>query len=481
MRKLYNYFVGVLLVMFLPAASQKIQYSRQAAIVNFPDAIQLVSNISGQHHLLGLAFKKMPAIYVFDQQLRFTTKKVLPLKLATNAEIKVVPFSNFYYLYTHVPGSALHELWKIDRDGNARSMTDAFRKVISAEFVKENGSLQLSAMESQLCVVSHTYYKGLEKVASTLLHVDTSISVTWKKSVSYGFGSLDRLQQVNVVSKHEMLLLKSSRNGLNFALEMLKVNLDSGIVIGTTFSSLANMYTQAAFNYNRDDSAVTVYAMVRDSYYGGRVRTVFISQLDKSLHEKRPLVTLKTQFRNNTNTNFLLLNGSSPHWIPMNGGALGIPVITTHVNRSRYDNYVDYIAGGGQPMVTPGNRYLVRGAPAVPTAVRFSLLDESLKVASDSLFANDKEKYNLEPGRFTRFKANNKSYLLVAQHFTGNRKGLLLVSGSAGNLLETADVRVNDRYDYMLTQLQPISEAAVIMPYIEKREAGLVKFTFTED
>ncbi|TDH25640.1 hypothetical protein EXU57_13135 [Segetibacter sp. 3557_3] len=480
MRKLYTSVVAVLSLLYLPAASQKIQYSRQSAIVNYPDAMQLVSNIGGYHHLLGLAYKKKPAIYIFDQQLKFISKKEFPFKLASNADFKVIPIADFYYLYIHIPNTTLHELWKIDREGNARSLTPAFKQVISAEFVKGNGSLQLTAMDSHLCVVSHTYYKALEKVASILIHVDTAMTVTWKKSVSYVFGSYDRLQQVNVISKREMLLLKSSRDGINFALEMLKVNLDSGVVIGTTFNSVANMYTQANFNYNRDDSSVTVYALVRDSYYGGRVRTIFISQLDKYLHEKKPLVTLRTQFRNNTNTNFLLLNGSSPHWIPMNGGPMGIPTVINQVNRSQFDNYVDYIAGGGQPMLS-GNRFAVRGAPAIPTAVRFSLLDEQLKVASDSLFANDKDKYNLEPRRFTRFMVRNKSYLLVGQHFTGNRKGLFMVSGSAANMLETTDVRVNDKYDYMLNQLQPLTEDAVIMPYLSKREAGLVKLTFNEE
>ncbi len=41
--------------------------------------------------------------------------------------------------------------------------------------------------------------------------------------------------------------------------------------------------------------------------------------------------------------------------------------------------------------------------------------------------------------------------------------------------LTTTDVRVFEKYEYRLSQLQPASGQAVILPYVKRREIGLVQ------
>lgn len=477
------YLVGFLVILSLAAGSQKLQYSRQTAYVKYPDAMQLIANIAGYHHLLAFTKNKKPAIYIFDNQLKFLVKHDLPFKLPENADVKLIPVKNFYYLYSHVTGSTTHELWRINKDGISISLTEQFETLISKEFLKMPSALQLSEMHGHLVILANTYFRELQKVATTVVSIDSSFNIVWKEKVSYDFqGGLERLQQVNVVSRRTMLVMKSTRGGSNNTLDLIKINFDSSTVTGTTFSSFSNVYSDPAFVYNVPDSSITVYSMITGASGRGLVRSVFISQLDNRLQEKVPVTVLKTQFRNNTYANFLLIQGKSPRWI----GLYGLRPLVSY--QTSYNTYYQqqlqnqsYNAGGLLlPDYRGGTGLRSALASNLTTGVRFSLLNSRFQIIRDSLVANDKPNYNIEPQHFARFYGNNKSYLLLSQHFKGNRRGLLMVEGSNENEIETTDIRVNDRYEFMLNQLQQVSDGAVIVPYVYRREAGLLKLSLAE-
>ena len=91
--------------------------------------------------------------------------------------------------------------------------------------------------------------------------------------------------------------------------------------------------------------------------------------------------------------------------------------------------------------------------------------------------ANTKDSYTIRPDSYTRFNAKNKQYLLVSQLFFRRKNGLLLVNTDDNNKLEYNYVRVNERYNYLLSKSRNIPDEGIIIPYLRRREAGLIKIS----
>lgn len=115
--------------------------------------------------MLSFTAKEKPVIYVFSSSLQLEAKTEVPLKVPERADIKVLPFPDFYFLYVHRDGSATHELWKIDRMGNAVSLTAAMEAVIQEQFKKHTATFQLINKDKQFAIVGATYYNELEKIS----------------------------------------------------------------------------------------------------------------------------------------------------------------------------------------------------------------------------------------------------------------------------------------------------------------------------
>jgi len=107
--------------------------------------------------------------------------------------------------------------------------------------------------------------------------------------------------------------------------------------------------------------------------------------------------------------------------------------------------------------------------------IRFSLLDKNFKIINDTLVSNSKSLYTIQTGKFARFHANEKEYMLIGQRFFRRSNGLLLVNSDGGHLLYT-NIRVNDRNHYLVSKAN-ISPHGIIVPYIHRREAGLERIT----
>jgi hypothetical protein len=184
-----------------------------------------------------------------------------------------------------------------------------------------------------------------------------------------------------------------------------------------------------------------------------------MSRLNKILIEQVPFTVLKSQFVKNTNSNFLLIEGLSK-WVRLTDQA------TTSSQDFRVPDPDDLT----EAKVTLGKYYTNSD-----DGVRFSLLDKNFKIASDSLIPNTKNSYTVKANQFARFNANDKEYLLVGQQFSRISKGLLMINTNDAHQLIYTDIRVNDRNNYLLSKSQTIPKKGIIIPYTNKREAGLIK------
>jgi hypothetical protein len=451
-------------VFFLPAyintaAAQTIQYSSENIFSNYPDNLQMVANIAGNHHLLCFTSKENPEIFIFSQELKFQSKIRLPFKFPEKSELRIIPFADFYYVYVHPRLSQEYLFWKVDGNGNLTDFSASFQKLLQSQSNNLKLGFQLIASQEELWMVYHTALTDPRKSTMMIVQTDSLLNVVFTHKVMYDFKrDEERIQQEVLMFGRYLLILKTARSGT--LLELMKVNLATGYTITHTFQSSGYFYSQSAFSYNNADSTVTVSSLLTEPRTTGRPKQfVFMSRLNKILIEQVPFTVLKSQFVKNTNSNFLLIEGLSK-WVRLTDQA------TTSSQDFRVPDPDDLT----EAKVTLGKYYTNSD-----DGVRFSLLDKNFKIASDSLIPNTKNSYTVKANQFARFNANDKEYLLVGQQFSRISKGLLMINTNDAHQLIYTDIRVNDRNNYLLSKSQTIPKKGIIIPYTNKREAGLIK------
>lgn len=467
---------AALLMLWLHAYPQKIQYSRQNFRLPYSDGMQLVADISGFHHVLSFAVNQQPAIYIFDAQLQLHSKKVLQFTLRQSNDVKIIPFPGFYYLYIHQTGSTKHELWRIDPEGDRVALSEMFQQVIETSLNKNTATLQLVNKNNQLFIIGNTYYDAIEKIGSTVVQVDKNLKVEISKNVFYSFKLYEEQLKQLMLAGDDLLILKTANDSIGNSLQLIKADLETGTLLTSFFYSGSNAYQGPAFRYNAIDSSIIIYSMIQS--------TVFITKLNHLLDQVEPITYLKKQFSKNVSDNFLLVNGKTPQWISVSNSNIRFRRNATSPYDRGFDNNIDqtdagrwddYLSKMPQRQVSGAYRYNVN-SNSIP-AIRFSLLNAQFKLINDSIVANDKASYTLRSGQYANVMLGKKSYLFLAQTFFNKNHGLLMISENGGNYLSARDIRVFEKYEYLLPQLKAVNNEYVILPFTYKREVGLVKIT----
>jgi hypothetical protein len=464
------------------ATAQTIQYCSENVFINNPNQLQLVANIDGNHHLLSFNNNENPDLFIFDANLEYKAKITLPFKFPEKSIVKIIPFGKYYYLYIRPWLSQKHLLWKIDANGNCTDYNSLFQKLLASQLPNVKLGFQLIPYKGHLLMAYHTDLENVEKNTVVIAQTDSLLNVVFTHKVMYDFKSdEERLEKEILIFGKYLLVLKTARSGT--ALEVMKVNLATSYAISNTFTSSGYFYSQANLNINNEDSSFTVSALLTEprSTYNPK-QFVFVSTLNKLLVEEVPFTILRSQFKKNTGTGFLLVDGQS-EWMrfrirgEQRSNTVSTNNITVYQDLTMPDNNAETIRDINRMLqqMEQGNGSAESWDPY--RGVRFSLLDKDLKIISDSLIANTKDSYTINTDRFIRFALNNKEYMLLGQQFVKRSRGLLLVNANNTNQLIYTDIRANPRNDYLLSKLQRIPQKGIIIPYVHKLEAGLVKIT----
>ena len=477
------------------AQAQTLQYTRNNAFVNYPDKISLVANIAGNHHLIRFLRDEKPVIYIFDNTLTLINTITLPIVFTERAEIQTIPFADFYYLYLHKVRSTVYYLFKIKGDGNFSDVSGAFQKLMNSLNRDNERSVQFLPGNSELSLITHKYMGNIEKNRTSIIHLDSVMNVTFTNKILYDIFPGDEVKQEMVIGGKQLVVLKTGRKST--ILEIMKVNLLNAFTITNTFKNSGSVYSQCSFDYCDADSSFTIYSLLREpSYSFQSKRSVFISKLDNSLNESTPFVILKSPFSNRTYANFFLVNKSS-NWVCFKADPeyksymIYEPVNQTSSIESARHYGTDIIplpdytstdlrtSVRSQAIALPLRERRIThysDPEIVSPAVRFSMLDIRLKISSDTLFSNRNNAQTIEGSQFITFSMPDKYYMLIPKLFNRKRHGLLLISNE-GDRLNYKDLIVNDGNDYLLNEAQQIPLKGVIIPYMYKREAGLLKIT----
>jgi hypothetical protein len=479
-----KYRIIIYLVMLLGysniVAAQVMKYSREEVYLNNPDDIQLVANVAGNHHLLSFSNNEDPEIFIFNPGLELITKTRLPFKFPEKPAVSIIPFDDFYYLSIHPRFSQEYLFWKIDGTGNVTDLSIPFEKLLRSQSANLKINFQLIPNQNQLWMVYHTALDDPEKNTVVMLQTDSLLNVVFAHKVQYDFKiNEEKLQQEVLIFGRYLVILKTLESGTS--LQVMKVNLATGYTISNNFHSSGYLYSQPSFSLSIIDSSITVAALLTQpgaTTYSAK-QFVFVSRLNKILIEQAPFTVLKTQFSKNAGTNFMLVNGTSK-WMRFKRGCgetgnsfredaitvyRPLPASEAIGQNAEMDNFITKLIPARQ------------SSPDELMGIRFSLLDKDLTIASDSLVSNKRDSYTVKANRFTRFTVKNKEYLLVSQLFSRRKNGLLLVNSNTDKKLVYHYVRVNEKFNYLLEKSRVITSQGIIMPYLHRREAGLLKIT----
>ena len=468
---------GLLLLSFYIGCAgfaQKIQYSRQVVSTPRVDAMQLVTNVAGNHHLLTFRLGKNPKVFVFNKQLQLTAETEIEAKLKDNHDIRIIPFREYYFLQLSGSGTSNKKLLKVSADGETEDITERFLKVIDSAGINRQATIQLVNQNNSLCLVSMIYADAVKAVYAKILELNADLNIIEMKEVSFPFHlGKENLQQTTLTQGHFVVLKTIRDDESRHVLELSKINLTTGEVLFNTFTTATHLYSNPAFRYAEKDSSVFLYSLIREQPNSGRQdRSVLVAKLNDSLQEITPLNLLKSQFRNNARFNFLTVESEQPFWITLGNGFVNRVVSINSTpnlgsaylaNRSITNGF--YMGGGPQASQLP--------------SLRLTVLNEQLRPSSDSLVESKDLFYDLQPSPIGQCTINRTAYLVLIQNFTANKRGLVMVNADDNGMLKTTPLPVYDRYDYNPSLLQAGNDY-FILPYSHKNETGLLKITLQD-
>jgi hypothetical protein len=464
----------------LSAAAQQhltINYSREEAYLEISDKLEFVGNISGSHHLINFAKNEKPVLFIYDKALELQHKIILPFIIPERADIRMVPFTNYYMLFISSWYSIQYMVWKIDGEGNSTDLSDEFNLLLKQQHLKPRQDFQLLHNEKGLLLWYHTNPENIEQNTLVMLQTDSMLQPVNIRKVVYDFKrDEEQIRQEIMIEGKYLLVVKTTRS--SSGLELMKLNLATGLAIKNTFYTSGFVYSQPNVNYDKKDSSITLTAMLSDIGKFTSKFYVFLCRLNSELAEQTPVTIFKKQFAKSTSTNFVLVNHAT-QWIKFRSNFKS----NDNGNLGNIGLYQDYIA----PI--DSNRLLSNIRPVTTTmerlidwddqdpGIRFSLLNKNFTIVNEKRVANTKDAYTIRPEQFCRFTMKGKEFMIVGQRFRRKQNGLLLVSTTAEDKLEYTDIRVVVRRDYVLSKTRVIAPNTIIMPYLRKHMAGLVKIS----
>lgn len=458
--------------------AQRIQYSRQTFRSPFADAVQVVADVAGYHHVLCLTAGKKPLLYVFDGMMQSFVKKEIELKLKTAYDVRTLKFNDYYLLYLHVPGTAMHQLFRVGAGGETEDISQVFSNSTDTVWNRSTATFQLYKNDNRLSVVTHTYYDAAKSIGSRVVRFDPALRPVQVSTVFWPFDKdVDNLQQT-VLAGNALLALKTFRDPEHgSSLDLIKADVASGETIKTSFAGGSLLYSNPAMLFSEADSSITVHSVLRDPVTAQRFqRRIFIARVDSLLRIKRPLATLKLPFWANAAAGFLLVNDVEPHWLSVQnffrirvaGNRTAFPSASGLYDPGSFNNL---------PLQSYGSESEI--GYNTPSAVHLTVINRDLTAMKDTVAENRGSFYEVQPRPYAQFVLGGKAYLLLIENFSTKKHGLVLFTNNDKGDLSTTSLPVFDRYDYMIPQVQAVKNYFVL-PYAYKNEIGLVKITFTE-
>jgi len=451
-------------------AAQKIQYSKSVLKTPGGGDMQLIADVNGFHHLIHFSNVKKPVIHIFNDQLQLHSIRELNVRLAENADIRLLKVKDYYVLYAHTQRPLQHQLIKIYGNGAISDISYLLNNPADSSWNKSKATFQLFNIDNNFFLVSHTYYNDIKKIKTTIVKLDPERKAEVVTTLLFPFNiRTDELREVTL-SRNNLFIVKTSQDEAGTSiLTLLKINSASGNILSKQFESGKYLYSSPTIRYNNEDSSVFIYSLLRTPPGFRGVRPgAFMVRLNHSLSEIAPISIIPDVFKDNTASSFVVEKNKTTGWLHFSPAPTNRRT-GVRVNRDVFSSI--------DPDFMYTQTYDYSYYTSAPTAVKMTLLNSKLEKEKDSLIKNNGNYYKIHPAPYARFVMHNTSYLLLVQELVAKKKGLLLVYPNEQGYFNTVPVRVYHQFNFLLSLLQTVGDNYFVVPFTNKTEMGLMKVT----
>lgn len=451
-------------------AAQKIQYSKSVLKTPGGGDMRLIADVNGFHHLIHFSNVKKPVIHIFNEQLQLQATKELNIKLAENADIRLLKVNDYYVLYAHTHKPLQHQLLKIYGNGTVSDISYLINDPSDSAWNKSSATFQLFNIDDKFFLVSHTYYNNIKKIKSTIVKLEPERKAEVVTRLIFPFNiRSDQLREVTLNSKNLFIVKTSKDEAGTSILTVLKINCASGDILSKQFESGKYLYASPTIRYNNADSSTFIYSLLHTPPgYRGVRPGAFMVRLNHTLNEIAPISILPDVFKDNTASSFIVEKNKTTGWLHFS---------LAPTNRKTGVVVSKDVYSTLDPDFVYSQTYNYSYFTSAPTAVRMTLLNNKLEKEMDSLVKNNGNYYKIHPWPYAQFVMHNTSYLLLVQELVAKKKGLLLVYPNENGYFNTVPVRVYDKFNFILSLLQTVGDNYFIVPFTNKTELGLMKVT----
>lgn len=475
-----NTLLLLLCISAVHLSAQSVVYTHRTTRLFVSDGVIVGPEIGSMNHLWIVTPKMHIRLQVYDHNLEWKLEKILPFNLTNTSDVTVLPFNNEYFLYNQTEAGNSKFLWRIDNNGNATDVSRKLKAIIKTSFNDSTVVCQLFSKGSNIFLMGHVYYPSLKKIITTLIQTSTQLEQSFVKRFAFNFDHLyESLQRMLVTPEGHLIILKENiTEDLVQELNVVKIDLNTKIS-AAVFKSERRL-EQPELIYNSFDSSTTLCAYATRSE---KLNRIFFSTLNDTLAQKLPPINIRVPIAEEMYGAFASVTTGS-------GGARWLPVYG--VWNTLYDyNAMRRVLVGLSAMVTlAGNKMVVMGASsyqpklqaidpyrqniAPPGNVRFSVVNLKSRNAKDTTIKYYRRSF-IEVSQYASFSHNSNNYLVVKEKFRSNGKGILLLSTNKDDKLIPFPLHVYERFHYAIPQLQQTGKGSLMIPYVYKREVGLVR------
>lgn len=480
--KKYSLLTFLLLTICIITSAQKIQYSK--GIVKAPGKgfVRLLTDINGYHHLIRFLPDSKPQIFLFNNELILESTIELNTPIYENTEVKIIQFESEYWFYTHAIKTSIHQLFKINGKGIITDHSDLLKNPADSIWNKTTSSLNLTKIGNSLFVILNKYLDHLKKAKLSFIKIEPGKMALIQNQVYIPFDIENEYLQDIVLVKNKLFVLKTRKDikGSNL-LHVLKSDITNDQYYTNQFESGKYLFVKPSFRFDKTDSSVFIYAMIVPPYgFKGDKPSLFMARLNDSLNEVVPVKILKDVLPETSLSSFIVEKENSAGWMCFSqsqreysnysSGYFTSPTSLSTPYTSAYVNTLPYNFNLPTPIVGQSNA----------KEISFTILNNRLEKVTDSLIKNNKKSLKIDPLAYASFVLNDQPYLILKQKLTKKGKDLILVTPDESNALQIKSIRSFDRYEYLLSLIQTVTENSFIIPFTNNKEMGLMKVTLTD-
>ena len=480
--KKYSFLALFLLTICSITSAQKIQYSKGIVKNSSKGLVRLLTGVNGYHHLIQFLPDSKPQVFLFNNELTLESTFELNTPIYENTEVKIIQFESEYWFYTHHIKTSIHQLFKINGKGIITDHSDLLKNPADSIWNKTTSSLNLTKIGNSLFVITNNYLDHLKQAKLSFIKIEPEKKAIIQNQVYIPFDiENDNLKDIILV-KNNLFVLKTGKDskGSN-VLYVLKSDVTNEQSYTNQFESGKYIFLNPSFRFRNTDSSVFIYAMLVAPYgFKGDNPGLFMARLNDSLNELVPVKILKDVLPETSLSSFIVEKENSAGWICFSQSqreysnyTSGYFKSTTSLpapHTSAYENTLPYNFNLPTPIIGLSNT----------KEISFTILNNRLEKVTDSLIKNNKKSLKIDPLAYASFVLNDQPYLILKQNLTKKSKALILVTPDESNAIQIKPIRSFDRYEYLLSLMQTVTENSFIVPFTNNKEMGLMKVTLTD-